>query len=436
MVKVSIIVPVYSVSEYLRRCLDSCIYQTLNEIEIIVVNDCSPDKNDTEIMNEYESNYPQKIRCIWHDENKGSGGARNTAIKAANGDYILCVDSDDYIDLQMCEKMYEVASESDADMVVCDFYEMKYGIAEYKNYTAIDTEHISEWFPALWIRLVKKRIIIENGLFLPENCFAQDVFSILWHFASKVIKKVSIPFVYYIDRPGSAIHTETIKYFNDILISIKSIACSRYYSKMKKEKKQLCSYIAMKFLINKLNNLINETPDVFSDAMKKTSEIIKLYNIDLTNRIFYKSENSQEIAAALKFFLTIYNDESTNKSYLLYLLNQSSLGKKIQDLYNSFNGRSITLWGAGVRGKKYAMIMNQLGFKFEVTDKNESLFGQEIVPNITVVPWYKLIDQTDIVLVTVRGGFEEVKKNIHANTPSIKVIDIEDYIKAGVSAND
>jgi len=280
--------------------LDSCIYQTLKEIEIIVVNDCSPDKNDTEIMNEYENNYPQRVRCIWHDENKGSGGARNTAIKVAKGDYILCVDSDDFIDLQMCEKMYEVASESNSDMVVCDFYEMKDGIAEYKDYIAIDEERISSWFPALWIRLVKKNIIIENELYLPENCVAQDVFSILWHFAAKKIIKVSSPFVYYIDRADSAVHTETEKYFGDTIKTLISIANHEYYRKMSDNDKQLCGFVAMKFLYRMIKKLEKEKPEVLPTLVEKTNEITLLFNIDFDNDIYAKPGFATKIATTLK----------------------------------------------------------------------------------------------------------------------------------------
>ena len=82
-IKVSIIVPVYDVADYLWRCLDSCVNQTLQEIEVIVVNDSSPDIRDTEIMKEYEKKYPDKVKCIWHKENKRLGGARNTGIRAA-----------------------------------------------------------------------------------------------------------------------------------------------------------------------------------------------------------------------------------------------------------------------------------------------------------------------------------------------------------------
>jgi glycosyltransferase involved in cell wall biosynthesis len=102
-INVSIIVPVYNVAKYLRRCLDSCVAQTMREIEIIIVNDLSPDPTDSEIMREYEEKHQDKIKCIWHTENKTQGGARNTGIRMAKGEYLNFVDSDDYIEPKMCE---------------------------------------------------------------------------------------------------------------------------------------------------------------------------------------------------------------------------------------------------------------------------------------------------------------------------------------------
>ena len=116
-IKISLIVPVYNVADYLRRCLDSCVYQTLDDVEVIVVNDSSPDERDAQIMREYENKYPQKVRCLWHNENRNLGGARNTGIAAAKGEYLFFIDSDDYITVEACQLLYSLAKKHDADLV-------------------------------------------------------------------------------------------------------------------------------------------------------------------------------------------------------------------------------------------------------------------------------------------------------------------------------
>ena len=115
-VKVSIIIPVYNTEKYLRKCLDSVCNQTLQDIEIICVNDCSTD-DSLEILKEYASN-DNRIKIINFTENKGVAVARNTAIEQAKGEYIGFVDSDDYVDLDFYEKLYNTAKSENAELVV------------------------------------------------------------------------------------------------------------------------------------------------------------------------------------------------------------------------------------------------------------------------------------------------------------------------------
>lgn len=111
--KVSIVIPVYNVEAYLPRCLDSVVEQTLREIEIICVNDGSPD-NSMEILERYAAQ-DARVKVI-SQSNKGLGGARNAGFDAASGDYVLYIDSDDWIDADFCEKLYEAAQRYRADV--------------------------------------------------------------------------------------------------------------------------------------------------------------------------------------------------------------------------------------------------------------------------------------------------------------------------------
>ena len=103
MPKLSIIIPVYNTEPYLRECLDSIINQTFKDIEIIIVNDCSPDNSESIIL-EYQAKDP-RIKYIKHEKNTFQGGARNTGISHATGIWLAFVDSDDYIDLNTYEEM-------------------------------------------------------------------------------------------------------------------------------------------------------------------------------------------------------------------------------------------------------------------------------------------------------------------------------------------
>lgn len=121
MKKVSIVVPAYNSHNTLPRCLDSLVNQTLQDLEIIVVNDASTD--DTwQIMLDYEKRFPEKLVVVDGGVNRGSGGARNQGFDMASGEYIGLVDSDDYVSSKMYELLYNKAKETDADIVDTGFY--------------------------------------------------------------------------------------------------------------------------------------------------------------------------------------------------------------------------------------------------------------------------------------------------------------------------
>ena len=132
MPKVSVIVPCYNVEKYIRKCAETLVNQTLDDIEIIFVNDGSTDGTD-EIIKEYKKNYPKKVVHL-EKENGGLSDARNFALPFAKGEYIAFVDSDDYVELNMYQEMYDIAKKENSDMVECNF------IWEYPNKKKIDIE--------------------------------------------------------------------------------------------------------------------------------------------------------------------------------------------------------------------------------------------------------------------------------------------------------
>ena len=123
-IKISVIVPIYKVEKYLRRCIDSIINQTFKNIEIILVNDGSPD-NCPKICEEYK-NKDNRIIII-NQENQGLSVARNSGIRIARGQYLVFIDSDDYIEEDMIEYLYEGIVKYDVDISCCGY------VAVYDN---------------------------------------------------------------------------------------------------------------------------------------------------------------------------------------------------------------------------------------------------------------------------------------------------------------
>ena len=159
--KVSVIVPVYNVEKYISKCLDSLVNQTLKDIEIIVVNDGSPD-NSQKIIDEYVKKYPDKVKS-YIKENGGQGSARNYGIELSTGEYIGFVDSDDFVELDMFEKMYNKAKQDNSDIVICGSYNVsedysKKEIDVFVNNYNTDLENAIFGKMTVWNKIYKRNI--------------------------------------------------------------------------------------------------------------------------------------------------------------------------------------------------------------------------------------------------------------------------------------
>ena len=129
--RISIIIPLYNVEDYIEYCLKSILNQRFEEYEVILINDGSTDKS-RKIIDKYAIN-DERIKVI-HKNNEGASKARNLGIEKAKGEYIAFVDSDDTINNMMYEKMYSIAIHKDADIVACGYKEINYKSNEIYEY--------------------------------------------------------------------------------------------------------------------------------------------------------------------------------------------------------------------------------------------------------------------------------------------------------------
>lgn len=204
MPKVSVIVPIYNVEKYLEKCINSLLSQTLEDIQIILVNDGSKD-NSGNIAKEYEKNNKDRVIYV-EKENGGLSDARNYGLKYATGDFIAFLDSDDYIEKNAYEEMYNKAIEENADYVECDF------IWEFPNKIRVDKQYpyknkkemLSFVRVVAWNKLIKRQLIIDNNLEFPKGLRYEDI-----EFTYKLIPFVNKfayvdkPFIHYVQREGS-----------------------------------------------------------------------------------------------------------------------------------------------------------------------------------------------------------------------------------------
>ena len=206
---VSVIVPVYNVEPYLRRCIDSLINQTLQNIEIILVDDDSTDGCGN-ICDEYSAR-DARI-CVIHQENSGLSEARNAGIERARADYLMFVDSDDWVEPEFCKLPWTLAKEQQADLVMFQFRRFQNGKEKKRRYNSIDggIKTQAETFDLIqrtvgmtaWNKLYHKNLFRKNRY--PKGRNYEDVFltPILVHESKRIVYTPTILYNYE-KRAGS-----------------------------------------------------------------------------------------------------------------------------------------------------------------------------------------------------------------------------------------
>ena len=206
--KVSIIVPVYNIENYIRVCVESILAQTYASLELILVDDGSKD-NSGILCDEYAV-IDTRVKVI-HKENGGVSSARNAGLRQAKGDWIMHVDGDDWIEPDMIESLIEAAKATEADLVFSDF--IKYGPNAGNNQLPswnsdkIDSmsRYIAYVMTTIWGSIAKRSLYIDHSLKSPEGIsYCEDFHLIvrLCHYAKK-IANVHRPFYHYRYRPTS-----------------------------------------------------------------------------------------------------------------------------------------------------------------------------------------------------------------------------------------
>ena len=229
--KLSVIVPVYNMVSggKLQFCMDSLLNQTIDDYEIIAVDDKSTD-DSLAVLKEYEKKHPDKIKVIASPNNRRQGGAKNLGLRVATGEWIGFVDSDDWIAPEYYEKLLKRAGETGADMVGCYYsikYEQDFGIGEEvpTELQALEGPMDDEKYAkailtpgSMVTKIYKRSIFYDNGIWFPEYIFYEDncagVLTMLYckHFAY-----VNEPLYYYYQHSVSTVHHVSVEKCNNRL---------------------------------------------------------------------------------------------------------------------------------------------------------------------------------------------------------------------------
>lgn len=305
MVKISVIVPVYNVEKYLEKCLKSLVNQTLDDIEVLVINDGSPD-NSQKIIDNFVKKYPNKVRSFI-TENGGQGSARNFGINKAKGEYIMYVDSDDYVEASMALTMYNKAKEEDSDIVVCGNYvvDEDYKIIKTEScyaYSDKDNALLNILFGkmAVWNKIYKKELILDKKIEFRSRVWYEDVdFTMKAFFNAKKISFVDEAFYDYLLREGSTMNNNNLERNLELNLSFDALISyckeNNIYDKYLAELEFLCIYHMYICGITRIINTQNKMKDKKSIINKYRNYIEEHFENFKNNKYISKLDKNKKI---------------------------------------------------------------------------------------------------------------------------------------------
>ncbi|MCR1900083.1 glycosyltransferase family 2 protein [Irregularibacter muris] len=305
--KVSIIIPIYKVEKYLRKCLDSILAQTNKEFIVYLVNDGSPDKCD-EIINEYKLKYPE-LFIVLNKENGGLSSARNLALQEVNTKYVMFIDSDDYVHKQYVEVLLKNAEKYDADIVECghkivyidndwkkDIKPKLSGVYSVQN----DPDVICDMLVEACGKIYKSELFLKHNIFYPIGLIYEDTATTPRLIArSKIIVSIQDCLYYYLQRQGSIMSEMDHRIYQ--LYNISDLLGEDRHADIFPKQFELCRINRILILIQKI---------IMSNGSKK--EVCRAYDyLDSkipnwkNNEIFIKNTKNSPLPTKLYRFLVI-----------------------------------------------------------------------------------------------------------------------------------
>ncbi|WP_407432353.1 glycosyltransferase family 2 protein [Methanobrevibacter sp.] len=358
--KVSIIIPSFNTGKYISQCLDSVVNQTLKDIEIICIDNHSTD-NTLNILKEYAKR-DSRIKIISFNENNGAAASRNIGIENATGEYIGFVDSDDYIHLEMFEKLYDAAISKDLDMCMCKISTFEDGTGVLNDdiwYFALncfnqlkkevfnhhDTkEFMGEISVTVYNKIYRASMIRKNQIRFPMTpVFEDEVFFYDTYLHSQRVSVIPHNLYYYrTNREGSIVQQTADKDYSPVVEVFKTIRNIFIKTNNYEEYKCILCNIFIPMEIWRYGLSSKKYHESFFKDMKadclelfEDKEILENLPIHIVDRVdnlinssdwveFDKKENFKDISV----ILTCYNDEKTIEKSILSVINQDLDFKK------------------------------------------------------------------------------------------------------------
>ena len=267
----SIIIPVYNVEKYIRKCMDSIMTQTFEDFEVIVVDDETPD-NSMQIVGEFMDAYPGKIQVI-HQKNTRQGGARNRGVREAKGEYILFVDSDDYVSRDWLKTVDTRLKENPCDILVYQYMavteegkritEAGFGGMKPRTYFPKRDKEILMLPCVSWNKAYRRSFYMDSQVQFPEKVLYEDTIGRLLYAKASSIALCEDCLYYYVQSGNSSIRRKNSEKMLDIL-KVADVVCEGFkkdglYEEFKFPL-EMSLIVSIAFVIDLINNSEKDSP--------------------------------------------------------------------------------------------------------------------------------------------------------------------------------
>lgn len=446
-IAVSIIIPIYNAEKFLRRGLDSCVAQTMQNIEIICIDDASTDKS-REIIKEYVDRFPDKVIQLNLAENSGQGGARTEGILKAKGEYLCFMDSDDYLDIHLCEEVYAEAKRQDADMVFFDFTRVE----DYQEYQVelIGQEEINCWYQqigcATWLQMIKREVILTHSLFLPSNTRADDdAITPLWRYYARKRCKIDKPYYFYVNRQGSLVNDTRESTITEIITKVISyryqlMKQNDLVEKFRAESDWMIARDISTTLIRLMKLKCFSTPEEIMELRKK---LCFSNNYELDDKVMRFNMSLAEMELVKTFINSpqTLKVEYFNYTYFTKIQIEKGMDRRIEvdlehimSLLRKKYGYGIAIWGKGAKGIPIISTLIRMGYDIPVFDNSNC--GEEIWENTNIYT-HAIGDlkreKIAVILVTSDFHYKTIKSQVHTQYPEIFVFNFLRMLRGRVS---
>lgn len=279
--KISVVIPIFGVENFIARCAETLFRQTLNEVEYIFVDDCTKDKS-INVLKQVLNSFPNRkehVRIIHHEENRGLPAARNTGMQVAKGEFIFHCDGDDFTEYTLLEELYKAAKENDADYVWCD-WSLSYQNSERhmrmpsfsSPYDALRCMLAGGMKYNVWNKLVKRSLYFDNKILFPSgHSMGEDMTMIRVLVCSTKTAYVNQSLYHYVKtNSGAMTNRLNAQDLIDIQYNVEktesAIAASMYGESIKEEINWFKLNVKLPLLISQDNRLYRLWETWYEDA--------------------------------------------------------------------------------------------------------------------------------------------------------------------------